>query len=344
MLTVFAISKIEGQYKALIDLPANGKQLRNFGKTLGTPDLTSNSISIRYAGTNVLWSLDLLLFENNFDGKNVTVDELNLLSYLLERMDEQQRIEFNDTMDEYTNDLGTPDVSTIINEAYDTITVSEGDCELAPFYDGENIRELIAAERKCLQPYETMNKDVFWDMIHKARAECGGDLQRMEDNLIKTVSFMSPLDIRLYKDINDEYIRLADKSGVYAAGSAINGRYCSDDGFLDFRGWLISQGKEVYMKTLKNPDSLADVDAVPLDGYYQWETFTYIASEAYEEHTGEDIYDCKPVITQEMKAEIAAEIEYANSIDVRKNREDLSEYVPNLYEKYVNRLSGPTMG
>ncbi|MEO5978010.1 MAG: DUF4240 domain-containing protein, partial [Chryseolinea sp.] len=32
---------------------------------------------------------------------------------------------------------------------------------------------------------------------------------------------------------------------------------CSDDGFADFRGWLISRGKSVYENSLSSPDNLA---------------------------------------------------------------------------------------
>ncbi|EKC76209.1 hypothetical protein LEA_04821 [human gut metagenome] len=35
---------------------------------------------------------------------------------------------------------------------------------------------------------------------------------------------------------------------------------CSDDGFIDFRAWLIAQGKEVYMNALRDPDTLADIE------------------------------------------------------------------------------------
>ena len=32
---------------------------------------------------------------------------------------------------------------------------------------------------------------------------------------------------------------------------------CSDDSFLDFRAWLIAQGKETYLEALRDPDTLS---------------------------------------------------------------------------------------
>jgi hypothetical protein len=34
---------------------------------------------------------------------------------------------------------------------------------------------------------------------------------------------------------------------------------CSDDGFLDFKGWLVSRGEKVFEAALAKPDSLAKV-------------------------------------------------------------------------------------
>jgi hypothetical protein len=34
---------------------------------------------------------------------------------------------------------------------------------------------------------------------------------------------------------------------------------CSDDGFMDFRLWLISMGRSAYENALRDPDSLAEV-------------------------------------------------------------------------------------
>jgi hypothetical protein len=45
---------------------------------------------------------------------------------------------------------------------------------------------------------------------------------------------------------------------LWAAGYLINGG-CSDDGFDYFRGWLITQGRQIWEAAIADPDSLADV-------------------------------------------------------------------------------------
>ena len=77
------------------------------------------------------------------------------------------------------------------------------------------------------------------------------------------------------------YMDLADTPNLVAAAVAINDG-TSDDGFTDFRAWLVSQGQEVYRKALKCADSLAELD-IPQESYYtQFELYGYIGSYAYE--------------------------------------------------------------
>ena len=57
---------------------------------------------------------------------------------------------------------------------------------------------------------------------------------------------------------------MAYKYGLWSAVRLMG--HATDDGFTDFRAWLISQGKEAYFAALKEPDTLADLD--PGDGYW----------------------------------------------------------------------------
>ena len=59
------------------------------------------------------------------------------------------------------------------------------------------------------------------------------------------------------------------------------GAHSSDDGFMDFRSWLISQGRDVYMSALKAPESLVSVDT---DGQeLNFEDYAYVPYRAYAE-------------------------------------------------------------
>ena len=67
---------------------------------------------------------------------------------------------------------------------------------------------------------------------------------------------------------------------------------CGDDGFMDFRAWLIGQGKTVFEKALANPESLVDI--VEAGQETKSEALLYVAMEAYENKTGKDV-DAMPI-------------------------------------------------
>ena len=86
--------------------------------------------------------------------------------------------------------------------------------------------------------------------------------------------------------------------GLWAAGYIINWG-CSDDGFIDFRSWLIAQGKAVYDAAMADPESLAEHI---WEDYAEFEEFAYVAIEIYEESSEDSMPPAKekhPDITGE---------------------------------------------
>jgi hypothetical protein len=61
---------------------------------------------------------------------------------------------------------------------------------------------------------------------------------------------------------------------------------CSDDCFRDFRGYVISLGRERYEKSLTDPDSLASTAEDAETG--DWENADNVAPDAYSSATGND--------------------------------------------------------
>ena len=102
-----------------------------------------------------------------------------------------------------------------------------------------------------------MGKDAFWALIQEAKTACGQDLDAMEDYLRERLVSMEPAAAKDFHDILHAYEDLADQYGLWDAASVIKEYGCSDDGFIDFRAWLIVQGKEVYLNALREPDTLA---------------------------------------------------------------------------------------
>jgi Protein of unknown function (DUF4240) len=78
----------------------------------------------------------------------------------------------------------------------------------------------------------------------------------------------------------------------WAAACLINGG-CSDDGFDYLRGWRIVQGREVFERSMADPDSLADLPVIgpPRIGRppIECEDALYIVMRAHKAATGEEL-------------------------------------------------------
>jgi hypothetical protein len=59
---------------------------------------------------------------------------------------------------------------------------------------------------------------------------------------------------------------------------------CSDDGFIDFRSWLVMQGREVFETVMAAPDYLGEITLK--HWVMRYESFGYMASRAYERKSG----------------------------------------------------------
>jgi hypothetical protein len=86
----------------------------------------------------------------------------------------------------------------------------------------------------------------------------------------------------------DEAVAAANSIHLWGAAHLINGG-CSDDGFRDFRVWLVGRGRHAYERALRDPDTLADIlGGDPVDGF----GLDAAAVRVYEEKTGmSDFYD-----------------------------------------------------
>ena len=214
-----------------------------------------------------------------------------------------------------------------------------------------------------------MEKERFWKVIAEVnRCVSSGDQEAVLEATRKKLMEYSASDIARWHEIRGVYMDLAYRNDLWAACAA-TGTHCSDDGFIDFRSWLISQGRDVYMQVLQEPDSLADVD-IPAEGA-DFEAYGYVAINAYaqkkeietkglasilkdywgwigrEGQTSEEAYlrtlEYKNDIYQEIDAhplgekekdEILSEVDLRPDISSCWNREMLPEIVPRLCWRY----------
>jgi hypothetical protein len=128
-----------------------------------------------------------------------------------------------------------------------------------------------------------MNQKEFWELIDITHQAAMGDAGIQEDKLIEELTQHSLDDIVDFERLLRQYILAADDFRVMAAQKIIQG-WVSDDPYLYFRCWLISQGEQVYSEVLRNPDFLAELDTT--QGDTDFEPLLYVADKAFALATG----------------------------------------------------------
>lgn len=196
-----------------------------------------------------------------------------------------------------------------------------------------HIKKRIGKEMKNVkEPISEINKESFWDLIHKAKNACGQDMDAMLAYLKDRLVSMGPTQAQNFHDIIHVYEDLADKFGLWDAAGIMKEYGCSDDGFIDFRAWLIAQGREVYFAALADPDSLADV--VPY-GDCRFEQLSYVGDYAYEQLTGKSAYDQTDWSAYEaLLMKLEQDIVYKDGIEFPREGADLKKYLPRLCAKH----------
>ena len=154
----------------------------------------------------------------------------------------------------------------------------------------------------------------------------------MEDYLRDALVSMGPAAAQNFHNILHAYEDLAYQYGLWDAASIIKEYGCSDDGFIDFRAWLIAQGKEVYMNALKDPDTLADIQPY---GDCSFECMSYVGDYAYEQLTGRSAYDdMDKAAFAKLTDELRNGIVYKDGIQYPREPRDLPKFLPRLCAKH----------
>lgn len=155
-----------------------------------------------------------------------------------------------------------------------------------------------------------MDENTFWTMIESAKRQSAGEDIKQYQLLVERLSELPERDILDYARIFYEIRARTYRGDIWAAAIFIL-EYGSDDGFMDFRAWLISQGRPIFEKALENPDSLAEVVDSENRGNQSFEEFAYIASDAYKRKTGNSLPDM-PFTPPELDGEIISHVEWSD--------------------------------
>lgn len=129
----------------------------------------------------------------------------------------------------------------------------------------------------------------FWNLIERAKKESGGDGDLQAQLLTEALAKRSVEDILAFDRIFDHFHCKSYQSRLWAAAYIINCG-CSNDGFDYFRAWLIGEGKDVFEKTLEDPEYLArHIKEEYVGQSYENELLMSAALDAFMIKTGKDL-------------------------------------------------------
>lgn len=149
-----------------------------------------------------------------------------------------------------------------------------------------NRKELIKNLKPCSA---LMSEEQYWDIIISS-LEHSDDQSEQYECIVKSLEKLSLEEIIGFALTTSHLTNEIYTSHMWCAGYIMNGG-CSDDGFIDFRNWVVSRGKEVYYAAKANPDSLINEVDVAEDEYAGFEEFGYVAGAVFDKATGVKIYD-----------------------------------------------------
>jgi predicted DNA-binding WGR domain protein len=169
----------------------------------------------------------------------------------------------------------------------------------------------------------------FWSLIERTKRS-SEDTSEQAEQLIEILSTRALDDIFQFEHIFTNLYFQSYQSRLWAAAYLINGG-CSDDGFDYFRAWLIAQGKEVFAKTVENPDFLAKyIKAEQVGEEVECEDILYVAARAFEQKTGKTLKEFYKITAGSTYPDIVLDWE-------EDNQEQLKQMLPKIYKKFMEQ-------
>ncbi len=178
---------------------------------------------------------------------------------------------------------------------------------------------------------EMLDENLYWTIIDKSLKSTSNQ-DDQEQFLISEIGNLTPKQMIGFRLRTDKLLYDTYNSEMWCAGYIMNGG-CSDDGFEYFRNWVISRGKETYYKAKENPDNLIDEVDSELE-MYDFESFWYVALEAFKQKTGKELYDYIDDENFKTKEGQYPQFEFTWQ---EENPKSMKKICPRLFEKLWNK-------
>src|SRR4051794_27407585 len=105
-----------------------------------------------------------------------------------------------------------------------------------------------------------MRTDDFWAVIARATADRPGSPAQVAERAAADLAARDPEEIVAWGRHLDKVMVASGTQDLWAAAYLINGG-CSEDGFDGFRGGVIAHGRDAGARSVREPDSLAEMPA-----------------------------------------------------------------------------------
>ncbi|GID31217.1 DUF4240 domain-containing protein [Paractinoplanes brasiliensis] len=152
-----------------------------------------------------------------------------------------------------------------------------------------------------------MRTDDFWAVISRATADRPASPADVAERAAADLATRDPDEIVAWGRHLDKVMVASGTQDLWAAAYLINGG-CGEEGFDSFRGWLIAHGRDAVARSVKSPDSLADVPVVraaaETGAVFEAEEVLSIAAEAYARATGSPMPEGERPVTRPEAAEL----------------------------------------
>ena len=137
-----------------------------------------------------------------------------------------------------------------------------------------------------------MNEEQFWYIIDASRDTASGNRKAQTRNLRKQLRALSRDEVEQFEKLFTDFERRAYRPDLWDVAIEVMGGFCSDDGFWDFRYWLVSKGKAAYQAALKDPESVLKL--ADDDNDCRFEDFGFVAIDVLEENRRKQLRRLRP--------------------------------------------------
>ena len=171
-----------------------------------------------------------------------------------------------------------------------------------------------------------MRTDDFWAVIDRATEQRPASPAEVAERAVADLATCDPEEIVAWGRHLDKVLVASGTEDLWAAAYLINGG-CTEEGFDNFRGWLVAHGRAAVAGAVRSPDALAGMPAVraaaDTGAVFEAEEVLGIAGEAYAKAAGKPLP--VPADRPRTRPEVNDLWDFDNEDEMRRRLPRLSE-------------------